>query len=107
MLQGSKLGRKQLHLLNDLALVYPVRLAQFLAGDDTSFACLPPPLSVVSCLLNFLPLVDLPSLALIGRVARAYIGEFNANGSDPYLNCKYLILHIIYKATATGEGRYY
>jgi hypothetical protein len=34
MLQGSKLGREQLHLLNDLDLAYPVRVPQFLAGDD-------------------------------------------------------------------------
>jgi hypothetical protein len=34
MLQGSKLGREPLHLLNDLASFYPVNLAQFLTGDD-------------------------------------------------------------------------
>ena len=34
MLQGSKLGREPLHLLNDLASFYPVNVAQFLAGDD-------------------------------------------------------------------------
>ena len=34
MLQGSKHGREPLHLLNALALFYPVNLAQFLTGDD-------------------------------------------------------------------------
>jgi hypothetical protein len=34
MLQGSKLGRELLHLLNALASFYPVYLAQFQAGDD-------------------------------------------------------------------------
>jgi len=34
MLQGSKLGRKQLHLLNDPDLPLSVRVAQFLTGDD-------------------------------------------------------------------------
>jgi hypothetical protein len=29
-----KLGREQLHLLNDLASFYPVRLAQFLTGGN-------------------------------------------------------------------------
>jgi len=36
MLQGSKLGREPLHLLNDLASFYPGNVAQFLAGDDIS-----------------------------------------------------------------------
>jgi len=35
MLQGSKLGREPLHLLNDLASFYPVKLAQFLTGGNT------------------------------------------------------------------------
>jgi hypothetical protein len=34
MLQGSKLGTEQLHLLNDLDLLYPLYMAQFLAADD-------------------------------------------------------------------------
>jgi hypothetical protein len=33
MLQGSKLGREQLRLINDLDLDLPVRVAQFLTGD--------------------------------------------------------------------------
>lgn len=37
MLQGSKLGREPLHLLNDLASFYPVCLAQFLTGDDNFY----------------------------------------------------------------------
>jgi hypothetical protein len=36
MLQGSNLGREQLHLLNDVDLAQPVRLAQFLTGGNIS-----------------------------------------------------------------------
>jgi hypothetical protein len=35
MLQGSKLGRELLRLLDDLASFYPVLLAQFLTADNT------------------------------------------------------------------------
>jgi len=38
MLQGSKLGTEQLHLLNDLDLFYPLYMAQFLAADDNKDA---------------------------------------------------------------------
>jgi len=34
MLQGSKLGRELLRLLNDMASFYPLRLAQFLTGGN-------------------------------------------------------------------------
>jgi len=36
MLQGSKLGRELLRLLNDMASFYPLRLAQFLTGGNNS-----------------------------------------------------------------------
>ena len=38
MLQGSKLGRELLRLLNDLDLAQPVRVAQFLTGDYSKAA---------------------------------------------------------------------
>ena len=44
MLQGSKLGRELLRLLNDMASFYPLRLAQFLTGGNT-----PPPNAFKIC----------------------------------------------------------
>ena len=42
MLQEAKLGMAPLHLLNDMALFYPVNLAQFLTGDDNNNTSMEP-----------------------------------------------------------------